>query len=193
MTQREFLLLVTRSLEACGIPYFVTGGFASIWYGEYRTTLDVDLVVDLSPDQARELARCFPEPDFYCDGDALAGMAREGGVRNIIHVPTGLKADLIRAPGYAFDRQIFDRVRRAEIAEGCSVNFASPEDVILKKLEFYDEGRSDRHLRDIAAILRVQGAVIDRAYIRVWATNLGIEVWWERVERLAGQSPPGQG
>ena len=186
MTQREFLLLVTRSLEACGIPYFVTGGFASIWYGEYRTTLDVDLVVDLSPDQARELARCFPEPDFYCDGDALAGMAREGGVRNIIHVPTGLKADLIRAPGYAFDRQIFDRVRRAEIAEGCSVNFASPEDVILKKMEYYREGGSEKHLRDIASMLRISAGGIDIAYIEEWAARLGLIPIWDAIKQRLG-------
>lgn len=193
MTQREFVLLVTAALEKCAIPYYITGSIASTWYGEYRSTLDVDIVVDLTPDAARALALHFPPPDFYCDADALAQMAREGGMRNIIHSPTGLKADLIRAPGYAFDRQIFDRVRRHEIAENRVVPMASAEDVVLKKLEFYDEGRSDKHMKDIGSILRAQGDAFDREYVRDWAAKLGVASWWALAERQADAAGPPHG
>ena len=57
------------------------------------------------------------------------------------------------------------------------VRFASPEDVILKKLQAYREGGSDKHLRDIDGVLRVQ-ASIDREYIADWANKLGVLNQW---------------
>lgn len=41
---------------------------------------------------------------------------------------------------------------------------AAPEDVIIKKMEYYREGGSEKHLRDITGILLTTGADIDRPY-----------------------------
>ena len=56
--------------------------------------------------------------------------------------------------------------------------FASPEDVILKKMEFYHEGGSEKHLRDIAGMLKIRGEQVDRSYISEWAQKLGLEDVW---------------
>jgi hypothetical protein len=61
------------------------------------------------------------------------------------------------------------------------LRFASPEDVIVSKLEFYQEGGSDKHLRDIAGVLQIQGDKIDRGYIAEWAGRLGVAEIWELV------------
>lgn len=58
---------------------------------------------------------------------------------------------------------------------------AAPEDAILRKLWYYNEGRSDKHLRDIAGILRLSGDRIDRADIEAWARKLGLEEAWAAV------------
>lgn len=47
--------------------------------------------------------------------------------------------------------------------------FSSAEDLILKKLEFYRLGGSEKHLRDISGILLVQGERIDQSYLDKWA------------------------
>ncbi|RPJ03448.1 MAG: hypothetical protein EHM31_00745 [Candidatus Aminicenantes bacterium] len=39
----------------------------------------------------------------------------------------------------------------------------TPEDVILKKMVFYRDGGSDKHLRDIAGILKISSDAIDLA------------------------------
>jgi len=57
--------------------------------------------------------------------------------------------------------------------------FAKPEDVILKKLEYYRLGESDKHLRDIAGVLRVSGDQIDIAYIERMAAQLGVAAAWQ--------------
>jgi hypothetical protein len=57
--------------------------------------------------------------------------------------------------------------------------------VIVKKMEFYREGGSEKHLRDITGILRISGDEIDREYISRWAANLGLtDIWKAVLKRL---------
>ena len=58
--------------------------------------------------------------------------------------------------------------------------FYSPEDVIVYKLKYYLEGRMPKHLRDIGAMLVVQGEALDYDYIAEWAERIGAaDVWAE--------------
>ena len=60
-----------------------------------------------------------------------------------------------------------------------------PEDVIIKKLEYFREGGSEKHVRDILGVLKIQGEKIDRTYITEWTNRLGLSEQWELVlERL---------
>jgi hypothetical protein len=43
----DFFAIVVQALERLSIPYMVTGGFAAIFYGEPRLTVDIDIVVDI--------------------------------------------------------------------------------------------------------------------------------------------------
>jgi hypothetical protein len=65
---------------------------------------------------------------------------------------------------------------------------AAPEDVILGKLWYYAEGGGDRHLRDIAGMLRVSGNGIDRAEVERWARELGFFEIWQQVVQKADAS-----
>jgi hypothetical protein len=69
------------------------------------------------------------------------------------------------------------------VAVGRDVTFASPEDVIIKKLAFYREGGSEKHLRDISGVLKVMGNEIDRAYIERWVQRLGLTREWSTFAR----------
>jgi hypothetical protein len=82
-----------------------------------------------------------------------------------------------------YDRLRFDRRQRLPLVPGREAYFARPEDVILYKLLYVQRGGSDRHLRDIAGILAVSGAVIDVAYVAEWAHRLGVSDIWETTRR----------
>ena len=69
----------------------------------------------------------------------------------------------------------------ADIREGRVSTFASAEDVIVKKLQFYAEGGSDKHLRDIASVLRISGAEVDGDYVTGWADRLGVRETWDLI------------
>jgi hypothetical protein len=61
--------------------------------------------------------------------------------------------------------------------------------VILKKLEYFREGGSEKHLRDIAGVLKVQGQRVDRQYIVEWAGRLGVLDIWQAVAERTDQTP----
>lgn len=90
--------------------------------------------------------------------------------------------------GDEFDQSRFRRARRLKPLEDTEVDFAAPEDVVLKKMDIYRQGGSDKHLRDIAGILKISADIIDFAYIEAWARKLGLEEIWVALSKGAGRS-----
>jgi hypothetical protein len=83
-----------------------------------------------------------------------------------------------------FNESRFGRVRRLHAAEDFDACFASPEDAIIKKMEYYREGGSEKHLRDIAGVLKTSRDQIDLAYIDRWARQLGLVEIWDVIQKL---------
>lgn len=184
MEPEELLALVVQAFEAVGVPYMLTGSLASIYYGEPRLTNDIDLVADLRPEHLPTLAERFPQDDFLFDEVSAAEAVRMHRPFNILHPGSGLKIDVMVCRGRDFSRLELQRRERVELLPGLTASIARPEDVILVKLEFYAEGASDKHLRDIAGILAVSGEQLDQAYLAEWAQRLGLaEIWRELGER----------
>jgi hypothetical protein len=185
VTTTDLMLLVADVLNDLEIPYAITGSLASTYYGEMRTTNDVDIVADVPPWKIAELASKFPPPDFYVSDDAIRQAIAQRGQFNIIHPASGYKVDVILPKDSQHDQLQLARAQPTVARPGKEVLFASPEDVIIKKLESYDEGGSDKHLRDIASMLKVSGARIDRQYITDWSARLGLsEIWTLILEKL---------
>jgi hypothetical protein len=184
----DLLQVAARTLDRLRLPYAVTGSMASITYGEPRYTNDIDIVVALPLNSVAALCREFPEPDFYVSPEAAAEAVRNEGMFNVLHPASGLKVDLIVAKNTLFGRSQLQRGRRIHLNDepGGDPVFCSPEDIILSKLEFYREGQSDKHVRDITGMLKMT-AEMDRAYIETWAARLGVDDLWraivERVEK----------
>ena len=185
MEQSELLHFVVSVLERLAIPYFVTGSTVTIFYGEPRFTNDIDIVADLPPQVVQEFCRAFPEDSFYVSVDAAHDAVQRQSMFNIIQPRTGLKIDVIVPSPSSFNQSRFARARRVRAGDDWEAWFASPEDAILKKMEFHRAGGSDKHLRDIAGVLRTSGAEIDRDYIERWANTLGLlEIWRSVVESV---------
>lgn len=188
MEQSKLMRLVIHVLETLGIPYMITGSQASAYYGEPRFTRDIDIVADIKPGQVDAFAACFPLNEFYCDKDMINEEIMTRGQFNIIHAGSGLKIDIILTKQTEFSRSEFLRRRRSAVFPDQEGAFASPEDVIVKKMEFYKEGGSEKHLRDITGILKISGEELDMKYIEEWAKRLGLMEIWEAVKsRLGGK------
>lgn len=183
MDQFEFLEKVIRILERLQVSYLVTGSVAAMAYGEPRLTNDIDIVAALDDRHISDLLKAFPSGEFYISEEAMREAVRHQRQFNIIHPTSGLKVDIMIKQDTPFDDSRFRRVRRIQPAETYQANFASPEDVIIKKMEFYKEGGSEKHLRDITGILKVSGEEIDRDYIAYWAERLRLMEIWDAIQR----------
>jgi hypothetical protein len=173
------------------LEYFVTGSVAAMHYSTPRLTTDVDLVLELPSWNVAEFCAVFPLPEFYVDPPAAMRAATSGGQFNILHMEQGVKADVMCFADAPFDNSRLSRRRRVELLPGLFAYVSSPEDIILKKLDFYRQGGSYKHLSDIGNMFRVSGEVIDRGYIDHWALRLGVTREWKQMqERLRQVLPP---
>lgn len=185
--QDELLCRVAGLLERLKLRYFVTGSVAAIYYGEPRLTNDIDVVVDLPEQKIQEFCASFPAGEFYLSEEALRRAVQQRRMCNVIHMPSSLKIDVVISEDTVFDRGRFTRASRVKAAEGYEVSFASAEDVILKKMEFFREGGSEKHLRDITGIMMVSGDKLDHDYIENWADQMGLETIWRTIKYLVRQ------
>lgn len=185
MGPRDLLQLVSGELTRLGIRHFVTGSMGSMAYGEYRSTIDVDIVADVASVHVAALRAAFPEPDHYLSEEAMREAIRTRTQFNLIHVPTGLKVDFMIPEPSAFNASRFARMRSLELGPACKVPVASAEDIILMKLRYFSAGGSDKHLRDIAGMLRIMRDQVDRHYIEQWAERLCVLDAWHSVSEAA--------
>jgi hypothetical protein len=191
MEQDELLRRVVEALERLHLSYLVTGSMATILYGEPRFTNDIDVVVQLGQDQVEALVGEFSPAEFYFDAEQMRSAISRQRQFNIIHPGSGLKVDVMIPAMDEFDRSRFARGRRVRPAQDYEADFAAPEDVILKKLQYYTEGGSEKHLRDIAGVLRISSGDVDRDYVARWAERLGVLEAWEAVLEAGGEEPSG--
>ena len=189
MGPSELLHEAVVVLEDLRVRYFVTGSMATILYGEPRMTNDVDLVAALDAAGVREFCAAFPGDSYYVSVDAALEAVALRGQFNLIHAASGLKVDVMVPDDTAFNISRFKRRARVEVAPGFTALYASAEDVIIKKLEYYAAGQSEKHLRDIAGVLRISGEHIDRAYVDEWTHTLGLtDIWLAVQARVARRS-----
>jgi hypothetical protein len=184
MPEAELFLLFIRPMNRAGIRYIVTGSIAAIFYGEPRLTHDVDFVVFLNQQDVERLNEIFPAADYYVPPSdtiiAELSQVRPGSF-NIIHMDSGFKADMYPTGRDEFNAWAFRRKRPIQF-EGETVLLAPPEYVIVRKLEYYREGGSEKHLRDIRSMLAVSGDQIDRSELNHWIQRQGVENQWKEVQ-----------
>lgn len=170
----DLIDLFVLPLNRAGLLYMVTGSVASMLYAEPRFTADVDVVARVNSPE--ELRAVFSGPDYYCPPvDVIAiEIARPlHGHVNVLHTPSALKADLYFAGEDPWHQWALALRRRFEVG-GREIWVAPPEYVILRKLIFFQEGGSSKHVRDVRALLWAQSEKLDFATLERFATERGV-------------------
>lgn len=182
MSIEDVLRTVQSALEVAGIPYMVTGSFASSIHGEPRASKDIDIVIAPTRDQLVDFVRQFPADKYYADEeDALQSFAHES-MFNIIDFASGWKVDFIFLKSRPFSQIEFGR-RKEEDFGGLRISFATAEDILIAKLEWAKMGESQRQIEDAASIIRIKGDSLDGTYVEKWVKELALEQQWEAATR----------
>lgn len=173
----EVVLKVIAVLEQLGITYLIGGSFASAIYGLARSTNDADLVAKVNADQVSNLFRAL-DPDFYVSESSIQRAVDTGRHFNVIHSETQFKVDVFTPKPGGFAAKEFARRQQREFGTGNNRTafFASPEDTVLAKLEWYRRGNevSEQQWRDVLTVLKVQRDRLDLGYMRQSAVELGV-------------------
>ena len=187
MEQVDLLRRLITLLEEMGITYMVVGSFASGAYGEPRLTQDIDVVVVLRSEQVGPLCAAFPAEEYYVSLDAAREAVRQGTQFKVIHPDSGTKIDFIMARKDAWGQAQLVRRQRLRILPDSEGFVARPEDVIIGKLQYYQRGGSEKHLRDITGMMTVSREEIDETYVARWAEGMGLMKIWEAILRRLGK------
>ncbi len=203
MNMLDFYIRVTKALDDIGAPYMIVGAFGGTIFGITRATNDVDIIVDLHDKDFEALSKKFPLPRYYADPEMIKNSVEMGIMFNIIDSSEGYKADLVplkREPDYqiAFDRRIRETFTD-ENDEPFEAWVAQPTDIIIGKLQAWNEGRSNKHPDDIFAILffclrGFSSYQVDIEEVAEQATRIGpetLDMWLKTVAKVKDEIEKG--
>ena len=179
----EVTLKVTGVFEKLGIPYLIGGSLASALYGMVRTTQDSDIIAEMCPEHIQSFVSSL-QNEFFIDEEMIADSIQRNSSFNIIHRDTMFKVDVFIPRPRPFQKSQLARAQRQsfDLESEVSANFASAEDTILSKLEWYRLGGevSERQWRDILGVLKTIAGGLDLDYLHKWALELKVSDLLER-------------
>ena len=184
MQSPEPFRIFTRKLEELQLRYAVTGSLAAIYYGEPRMTNDVDIVLLLGRDDVARLENAFPAKEFYRPPREVIEMERsreQRGHFNLIHHETGFKADIYLVGRDELHAWALKHSRVAKL-EDDTIRFAPPEYVIVRKLQFFREGGSEKHPRDVSRMLDSLGDDWPRTTLEEIIQDQHLSTEWAKVQ-----------
>lgn len=172
MDLENTLKKIAKILQKLQIPYLVTGGVAVVVWGRPRYTADIDILIELKSEKVGKFTAVLIK-EGYVDEDVVRESLKHKGEFNFIDNKTGMKVDFWILSDSAFDRS---RLKRAKVREifGQKIIFSSPEDLILKKLLWFNESKSSRQLEDIHSVMAIIKDQLDFDYLKKWAKKLKV-------------------
>ncbi|HID96181.1 MAG TPA: hypothetical protein EYP53_09045 [Candidatus Latescibacteria bacterium] len=181
---------VVKAFEKLGATYYIGGSVASSAFGVARATLDVDVVADLKLPHVKPLVEAL-KPEYYIDEDMILDAIHRRSSFNLIHLETMIKVDVFIIQDDSYHWEAFKRKRKETLDEerdNLKFYLASPEDIILNKLDWFRKGGglSDQHWRDVLGVMKVQAGLLDIRYLQNWASELGLSDLLNRAFRDVG-------
>ena len=185
----EVTLKVTGVFEKLGVAYLIGGSLASTLHGMVRTTQDSDIVAEMRLEHVQPFAAALQD-EFYLDDELISEAIQNHSSFNIIHREALFKVDVFIPRPRPFLQSQLARAQSQTFAfeKEISARFASPEDTILSKLEWYRMGGevSERQWRDVLGVMKTRAGELDLDYLRKWARELNVRDLLERAMEEAG-------
>jgi hypothetical protein len=180
---------VLKAFENLSIPYYIGGSVASSIYGMARATMDVDIVADLKISHINRLKQIL-ENEYYIDNEMIADAIRSASSFNLIHLETMIKIDVFLHKEDPYAEMALQRKRKDTLEELDKVEFyfSSPEDIIVAKVQWYKIGGfvSERQWLDVIGVIKVQGDLLDKKYLKRWSQKLGLSSLMQKAFDEAG-------
>lgn len=168
----EVLKDVARRLDSSGVAYMITGSTAANFYAVPRMTRDIDIVVELLERHVETFIDAF-KSDHYLEPSSVRDAVKTKGMFNLIHDRYIVKIDFVVRKESPYRRREFTRRRKISL-DGQALYLVAPEDLILSKLVWAKDTKSELQLRDVRSLLQSVRR-LDRRYLARWAKQLGVD------------------
>ena len=165
---------VSQRLDGAGFAYMLTGSMAMNYYAQPRMTRDIDLVVALAARDVETVVHLF-EPDYYVSREAVTDSIAHESLFNLIHQESVIKVDCIIRKASPYRLAEFARRQQITI-EDFSTWIATKEDLIISKLFWAKDSRSEMQLRDVK---NLASTGYDAGYVERWTQSLGLLTLWD--------------
>jgi len=161
---------ISEKLAKLEIPFMLTGSMAMNYYAPPRMTRDIDVVLELKPEDVPKFVEEFSF-EYYISRETALAAAQSSRPFNLIHKESVIKVDCIVRRDSPHAVAEFDRRQTVQIRDFQTV-IASKEDLILAKLWWARDSRSEVELRDVRSLLATSH---NEGYVLDWAKKLGLE------------------
>lgn len=176
---------VVTALNELGIPYMAVGSISSNIHGIARLTNDADFVLQLAPGHLTTLAARLGS-GYRLDP--------QGGFESVTFttkyvldvIGSKFKFELFELSDDPYDRERFRR-RMSGSVVGLTAWVATPEDVVVQKLRWYQISDRQKDWLDLQGVLLVQGDRLDWPYIESWCDRHGSR---QHLDQLRATLPP---
>jgi hypothetical protein len=178
----ETLDWICAKLQLLDIPYMITGGSAVGFWGHIRTTMDIDIVIQISADKIVAFLNSIETEAYIAVEEAKKAISARS-MFNIIPNQTLFKVDIAPLDEKSvYELEKFKRRTKINF-EGREIFVISPEDLIISKL-FWSKtaGGSERQISDCQSIWKLNQDNLDTRYIYKWVDALGVK---EEFNKLA--------
>ena len=171
----DFLYDITQQLESIKLPYMLSGSLAMGFYTIQRTTRDIDLVVEIEQKDVLAIENIF-KTDFYCHKPSIEEAIQRNGMFNVISRKNGWKIDFILRKNGEYDLIAFQRKKLLSLIENKPKLWViSLEDLIVAKLRWIQELKSERQIEDIENLLDSKD--LDVLYLDYWIKKLDLNTY----------------
>lgn len=168
-SELDVLIDVVNKLNSLNVNYMLTGSLAMNYYAEPRMTRDLDFIIDINEKDIDKFINNFKE-DYYISKDAIAKALHYNSFFNIIHIQAVIKVDFLIRKKEEYRKNEFDRRQIIRIL-GNEINIVSKEDLIISKLFWAKDSKSEKQKNDIINLLNTD---YDKEYLLKWLQKLDL-------------------
>ena len=163
---------IVSALKAENIDYMIVGGFAVSYHNRTRTTNDIDLILQIKPDQVSKILKYFPLWQGF--EEAFKDDIKRGIIFNITDYETGIRYDFMAYKGHEYGKTAFERREKVEFFE-VKCYMSTKEDLIISKFRWHNISPSKKQMEDIRFLILDES--LDFEYIQFWTNNLNLETY----------------
>ena len=182
MNVAEVFFRITSTLDQAGIPYMLTGSFASAYYGVPRSSQDIDLIIEATPAQLQTFIKLLPNDEYYADLEMAFEARKRQSLFNVIDLLTGWKNSF---EGRRQTRGVQRRRKRVAL-QGVAIFAASVEDVIVAKLEWGKAGTISKAHRGRCWNINNELGLTRPCVSERWIAELGLPTEWKDARHRPG-------